>query len=99
MAAILMPASPDVEQTVAAQPLDNLAYQVLGDPNALEIVTAPDTSLAARNAFRSTSQLGLAAPPILLQHYSARKLHMSWEVAVTLISICSQQESTRRNLR
>lgn len=44
---------------MAAQPLEDLAYQVLGDPNILEILTAPDPSLAARSAFGSTSQLAV----------------------------------------
>ena len=48
LAAVLMPASPDAERVVAAQPLEDLAYQILGDPNALEIVTAPDSSGGAK---------------------------------------------------
>ena len=41
---------------VAAQPLKDLAYQVLGDPNVLKMVTAPNPSLAARNAFRNAER-------------------------------------------
>ena len=60
-AAILMPASSDAEKVEAPQPLAGLAYQALGDPNVLEILTAPDASLTARNACGRTSHL--AAPP------------------------------------
>lgn len=71
-----MPASPDAERVVAAQPLEDLAYQVLGDPNVLEIVTAPDPSLTARNAFGSTSQL--VAPPIFKPCIALRRQKASY---------------------
>ena len=76
IAAILMPASLDAEKVVAAQPLADLAYQALGDPNVLEIVTAPDASLTARNACGSTSQL--AAPPIFKPVIALRRQKASY---------------------
>lgn len=76
IAAVLISASPDAEVVVAAQPQEDLAYQVLGDPNVLEIVTAPDPSLAARNAFESTSLL--AAPPIFKAVLALRQQKASY---------------------
>lgn len=62
IAATLMPASPDVEKVEALQPLAGLAYQALGDPGVLEMVTTPDASLTARIACGRKSHL--AAPSI-----------------------------------
>ena len=63
VAAFLIPVSPDAEKAVAAQPLEDLAYQSLSDQNMLEVLPAPDPYLAAPDGFASTLQP--AAPLIL----------------------------------
>lgn len=76
IAAILMPASPDAEKVVAAQSLADVAYQVLGDPNVLEIITAPNASLTERNTCGSTLQL--TAPPIFRPILALRRQKASY---------------------
>ena len=76
IAAILIPASPDAEKVIAAQSLADLAYQILGDPNVLEIVTAPNASLTTRNIYASTLQL--TAPPIFKPTIALRRQKASY---------------------